>query len=85
MAIAQLSAGDPLLMEIVKLARIEEKLEPVLSKMATGQLETASNISYAPLLPPLLWASVALGFNKTPFFNQALDLSFKATDKIPFS
>ena len=52
-------------MEIIKLAKIEQKVEPILAKLAFSQLvESGGNEnSYAPLVPPLLWATVCLDFN----------------------
>ena len=52
-------------MEIIKLAKIEQKVEPILAKLAFSQLvESGGNEnSYAPLIPPLLWATVCLDFN----------------------
>lgn len=49
-------------MEIIGLAQIEEKIAPVLSKLTINQLNE-KNESYAPLLPPFIWASKALDFN----------------------
>lgn len=85
MAIAQLSAGDPLLMEIVELAKLEEKVGPILQKL-THQLESQNN-SYVPLLSPLLWSSIALDFNDTTeqFSKRAIELSKEALDRIPYA
>lgn len=48
-------------MEIIELAQLEEKVSPILAKLAF-QLET-QNSSYVPLLPSLLWSTIALDFS----------------------
>ena len=84
-AIAQLSAGDPLCREIIGLAKIEEKVTPILNRLANIQL-SSNNDSYAHMLPSLLWASVCLDFAPNEnFTEQALDSSLSNLNRIPFS
>lgn len=91
MAIAQLSAGDPLCMEIIKLAKIEQKVEPIIAKLARSQLveDGGNEVSYGTLVTPLLWASVALDFTSVlkaeSFSDRAVQMSLRTQDKIPFA
>ena len=50
-------------MEIVELSKLEEKISPILHKLAF-QLES-ENKSYVPLLPSLLWSTLALDFSES--------------------
>ena len=85
-AIAQLSADDPLCMEIIGLARIEEKVTLLLNKLASIQLSTGMNDSYSHLLPSLLWSSVCLNFSPNEDFTPiALSSALSNLDRIPFS
>lgn len=71
-------------MELIGLARIEENVAPILDRLARFQL-TEGNQSYAPILPSLLWATVALNFEKTQFTERALEISLVTQERIPFS
>lgn len=85
MAIAQLSAGDPQCMEIIRLAKIEEKVAPILEQLGNIQISQA-NESFAHLLPPLLWASTSLSFTPNEKFTpNALNLALRNLEKIPYS
>ncbi len=71
-------------MEIIELAKIEEKISPVIERLTTAQLEQG-NKSYTPILPSLLWSTVALNFEQTEFTCKALDQCLSHVDDIPFA
>ena len=73
-------------MEIIGLAKIEEKVSLVLKKLASIQLSTGLNDSYSHLLPSLLWSSICLNFKPNDDFTPiALSSALSNIDKIPFS
>ena len=56
----------------------------MLYNITLSQLKN-ENATYAPIFAPLLWSSVALGFEPSEFSDKALQLSLKSLDQIPFA
>ena len=81
MGIAQLSADDESLQEILRLARIEDKVGEALSRM-----QHSLTPSYAPLLPSILWSAEVLDFELDKSFSEkALSLVTNNYRQISFA